>query len=116
MNYAAIGIVVTLLLAWSGLLIGIIKWLLSRNQAHIDKSFTSMEARFITLSETNGKEREKERDELQRVERELLDLKAELPVLYVRREDSIRQEVVINSKLDALAAKLDDFRDRRGNE
>jgi hypothetical protein len=44
------------------------------------------------------------------VERELLELKAALPLEYVRREDGIRQEVVIHAKLDALAAKIDALR------
>lgn len=44
------------------------------------------------------------------VERELLELKALLPVEYTRREDAIRQEVVIHAKLDALAVKIDALR------
>ena len=36
------------------------------------------------------------------LERELLELKADLPLTYVRREDFIRFDVVINSKLDKL--------------
>jgi predicted patatin/cPLA2 family phospholipase len=42
-----------------------------------------------------------------RVERQLLQLQAELPREYVRREDHIRFETVINAKLDALNAKID---------
>lgn len=44
------------------------------------------------------------------VEREFLNLKAELPIQYMRREDAIRQEVVIHHKLDALAEKIDALR------
>jgi hypothetical protein len=44
------------------------------------------------------------------VERELLQLKADLPIQYMRREDAIRQEVVIHAKLDALAVKIDALR------
>ena len=40
-------------------------------------------------------------------EKDLLRLRAELPVEYVRREDWIRNQTVIEAKLDALAAKLD---------
>jgi hypothetical protein len=40
-------------------------------------------------------------------EREILKLKADLPLNYVRKEDAIRQETVINAKLDTLAAKID---------
>lgn len=44
------------------------------------------------------------------IERDLLELRAALPLQYVRREDAIRQEVIIHSKLDALAAKIDALR------
>ncbi len=40
-------------------------------------------------------------------ERSILQLRAELPLEYVRREDWIRNQTVIEAKLDALAAKLD---------
>lgn len=43
----------------------------------------------------------------QRVERELLNLKAELPLHYVRREDYIRGQSVIEAKLDGLGSKLE---------
>lgn len=42
-----------------------------------------------------------------RVERELLNLKAELPLHYVRREDYIRGQSVIEAKLDGLGTKLE---------
>ncbi len=44
---------------------------------------------------------------VRKLEREFLEHCAKLPVEYVRKEDQIRQEVVINAKLDALAAKID---------
>lgn len=43
----------------------------------------------------------------QRVERELLALKADLPVHYVRRDDYIRGQSVIEAKLDGLGVKLE---------
>lgn len=43
----------------------------------------------------------------QRVERELLTLKADLPLHYVRREDYIRGQSVIEAKLDGLGTKLE---------
>ena len=44
--------------------------------------------------------------EQRRIEREVLELKADLPMNYVRREDHIRFETVINAKLDALYSEL----------
>ena len=39
-------------------------------------------------------------------EKDLLRLRAELPVDYVRREDFIRNQTIIEAKLDAMAAAL----------
>ena len=41
-------------------------------------------------------------DDCQKIERDLMQLKADLPAFYVRREDFIRFDVGINSKLDKL--------------
>ena len=43
----------------------------------------------------------------QRVERDLLKMQAEMPLHYVRREDYIRGQSVIEAKLDALGSKLE---------
>ena len=40
-------------------------------------------------------------------EKSILKLRAELPIEYVRRDDWIRNQTVIEAKLDALATKLD---------
>lgn len=41
----------------------------------------------------------------QRVERELLTLKADLPLQYVRREDYIRGQSVLEAKIDGLGVR-----------
>lgn len=43
----------------------------------------------------------------QRVERELLNWKAEMPFQYVMRDDYLRNQSVIEAKLDGLASKLE---------
>ena len=43
----------------------------------------------------------------QRIERDLLRMQAEMPLHYVRREDYIRGQSVIEAKLDALGSKLE---------
>ncbi len=42
----------------------------------------------------------------QGIERQVLELKAVLPLEYVRKEDFIRHEVVINAKLDRIMERL----------
>lgn len=41
------------------------------------------------------------------IERELMSLKADLPVHYVRREDYVRGQSIVEAKLDGLATKID---------
>ena len=48
-----------------------------------------------------------EASEWQRVERDLLKFQASMPLEYVRREDYIRGQSVIEAKLDGLGTKLE---------
>lgn len=50
-----------------------------------------------------------EREQWQRVERELLNLKAELPLHYVRREDYVQAIATIMAKLDAMALRFENI-------
>ena len=83
---------ISILLAFFGLLIGFGKYLLSQ----IDKRISGIEQQ--NRSESEG---------WKRVERELLEMKADLPLMYVRREDYVRGQSVIEAKLDALYSKLE---------
>ena len=51
-------------------------------------------------------EETKNADLTRNVERDLLKLKADLPLQYVRREDYVRNQTVIESKLDAVALMI----------
>ncbi|TAG44307.1 MAG: hypothetical protein EAZ30_17345 [Betaproteobacteria bacterium] len=57
-----------------------------------------------------------ERDQWQRVERELLNLKAELPLHYVRREDYVQAVATIMAKLDAMALRFENILLRGKNQ
>lgn len=81
-----------LLLAFLTAIAGIGKWLLVQFQRRIDD-------RFALLAEDTKHWRT--------VERDLMQLRAELPMHYVRREDLNRNQVVLEAKLDALAVKLE---------
>ena len=50
------------------------------------------------------------------VERQLYKLQAELPLHYVRREDYIRNQTVIEAKLDAVALKIENYHLRKITE
>jgi hypothetical protein len=62
-----------------------------------------LESRFKTLEDSSNKQSE----EWQRVERELMKMQADLPLNYVRREDYIRNQSVIEAKLDGLAIRIE---------
>ena len=44
------------------------------------------------------------------LERNLMALKAELPVSYVRREDYIRNQTIIEAKLDNVVVRIENLR------
>lgn len=83
---------VTLLLGFFGFAAAGGKLLLSQ----IDRR---LEDRFHTM--------EREADDWSALERKFLEFKAELPLHYVRREDYVRGQSVIEAKLDALYHKLE---------
>jgi hypothetical protein len=52
-------------------------------------------------------------DRLTRFEKEFNDHKSTLPLMYQRREDTIRFETTLNAKLDALYALIERIREAR---
>ena len=84
---------------WSALLLGIIKWFLANY-------FKDVKAKFAELSAAIGKQT----GDTHRLDMEILKLRGEMHADFVRREDDIRKEVVIYSKLDALAGKIENLK------
>ncbi|AHI68471.1 hypothetical protein [Burkholderia thailandensis] len=54
-------------------------------------------------------------DNVARVERDFLKFQADLPLQYVRREDYVRNQTVIEAKLDAVALKIENLQLRGGS-
>lgn len=52
--------------------------------------------------------------DVRNLERELYQLKIDLPQTYVAREDYIRGQTVIEAKLDAVAAKIENVQIKQG--
>lgn len=105
---------ITLLLAFFAAVGAFGKVLLDQFEKRLGEKFKAQEtmraeatarwdARFSELQKAS----QEETLNWHRVERELLKMQADLPREYVRREDHIRFETVINAKLDALGAKID---------
>lgn len=94
-----ISLAITLVAAFAGLL----KLLMTQQASHIDAAFIIQGVRLDKIEAANLAEA----NSWQRVEREFLSFKAELPISYVRREDYIRGQSVLESKLDSLAIKIE---------
>lgn len=94
---------ITLLVMFLGFCFAAGKLLISQFERHIDARFSAQAERLGEIENAN-------RDESahwQRVERELMGLKADLPLSYVRRDDYIRGQSVLEAKLDGLATKIE---------
>lgn len=87
-----------LIAAWSLILLGVQKSMMSSG--------------FKALCE-KIEELRKSSEKIQGFERQILEMKADLPLNYVRKEDFIRHEVVINTKLDRLRDLIESLRERR---
>lgn len=87
---------VCVLIAFLGAAAKLVTWLVKRVSEAVDKRFEAI-----------SKGIERDATAWRGVERDLMALRAELPERYVRREDYIRGQTVVESKLDALAARLE---------
>ena len=74
-------------------------------QAHLDTKFENLDKELTRLNDA----KDVSARQIAQVERDLLELKADLPEKYVRREDYIRGQSLIESKLDGLAMKLENL-------
>lgn len=92
-----------LLLSFLGFAFGAGKLLLAQIDRRLEERFTEQAVRLSALEAASRDEA----GQWQRVERDLLALRAELPLNYVRREDYIRGQSVIEAKLDGLALKIE---------
>jgi len=66
------------------------------SQKHWDTKFAALESAAAA-----------EAKEWSRIEKEILLMKADLPNQYVRRDDYIRNQSVIESKIDGLAVRIE---------
>lgn len=94
---------VTLLLTFFGACAGAGKLLLAQTQRHMDERFAMVSASMANIEAANKEEAQ----QWKQIERDMMALRAELPLEYVRREDYIRGQSVIEAKLDGLAVKLE---------
>ncbi len=90
--WQVISLSLTLGIALMGAFAGLVKLLLRQVELRIEKSLETIAA------ESSG---------WRQIDRDLMQLRAELPEKYVRREDYIRGQTVIEAKLDAINSKVE---------
>lgn len=106
--------IITLLLAFFGCVAGFGKVLVEqfekrqaeRFAAH-DQARAEGQKAMREIFEQHLVEERKNSVAVQALERDFLNWKADLPVQYVRREDYVRGQVIIEAKLDGLYNKLE---------
>lgn len=103
-----------LLITFFGAAAGVGKLLLGQHQRHQDRRNADLENAVNSLrgslsSRLDNIERStrEEAERIHELEKQLLQHKAELPLHYVRREDYIRGQSVIEAKLDGLALRME---------
>jgi flagellar basal body-associated protein FliL len=99
-SQTAIALISTMLV-FVGLNLGAMQWLLSRHDA---------------MRNENAEALNKNRDYVATLETRLLELRAELPTEYVRREDWIRISNTLEAKLDAMRAEMREEQQRLRGE
>lgn len=104
---------ITLLLSFLGFLFAAGKLLLSQIDRRLNDRFETIEkareegqATWRQTFTQHLEEERRETDLMRNIEREFLRFQAELPLQYVRREDYVRGQSVIEAKLDALYSEL----------
>ena len=102
--------VVGYLLSFLGFCFGFGKLLLVQYSHKLDEKFKVSDERRRASDERLTKlilSQEKESEKLIDLERQFMQHKAEMPLNYVRRDDYVRGQTVIEAKLDALASKFE---------
>lgn len=104
---------VTLLLAFFGAVATGAKMMFGQFERRLGDRFVSQESALATSNKAindlltrNGEEQGKLVYKMNELERDMLKWRAELPLLYVRREDFIRNQTVIEAKLDAISQRV----------
>lgn len=106
--------IITLLLTFFGSVAGFGKVLVDqferrqaeRFDAH-DKARAEGQKAMRDIFDQHLNEERRNANALQALERDFLRWQADLPVQYVRREDYVRGQVIIEAKLDALYNKIE---------
>ena len=109
-----LGFGLTLLSGFAGIIFGAGRLIAAQFETRITERFEGMrkdreaeEARTNERFDALQRARELEAQGITNLEREFLKFQADLPLHYVRREDYVRGQSIVEAKLDGLATKID---------
>lgn len=91
-----VGFGVGLLSGFAGIIFGAGRFIAAQFELRINERFDVLQ-----------KAREAGAAGITNLEREFMHFKADLPLHYVRREDYVRGQSIVEAKLDGLATKID---------
>lgn len=107
---------ITLLGIFAGIITGLVKLLLWQFEKRLGERFAAQDdARQVASKHWDEnfakvlERQDKDSDAVRQLEHTFLRFRAELPVEYVRREDWVRGQSVIEAKLDGLALKFENI-------
>lgn len=95
-------VLVSYLLGFLGFVGGLAKWFINETEKRQAERFNSLERLMRDSS-----------DKWSRLEREVLEFKVEVPERYVRRDEFIHYQQVVESRLDAIYQKLENMQLRQ---
>lgn len=111
-----LGTVASLLGVFTGVITGLVKLLLWQFEKRLGERFAAQEEARKDASrhwEDNFakvlERQDKDAAAVAQLERSFLNFKAELPLEYVRREDWVRGQAVLEAKLDGVALKIENI-------
>lgn len=110
------GVLVSWLVAFLGLLIGAGKVLLAQIDRRQSERDDRQEEQTKALLKQLGQQADsvnqqlaQQAESVHRLELDFLKFQGDLPLSYVRREDYMRNQTVIEAKLDAVALKIENI-------
>ncbi|BAN95458.1 MULTISPECIES: hypothetical protein [unclassified Arsenophonus] len=89
-------VLVSYLFGLAGFLAGLARWFIRETEKRQAERFASLERLMREASDKGS-----------RLEREVLEFKVEVPERYVRRDEFIHYQQVVESRLDAIYQKLE---------
>lgn len=105
---------VTLLMAFFGFVVGAAKMLFGQIDRRLNEKFAALEQARQSADQAmreelfrHAREEEKAFSKLDVLERDVMSWRAEMPLQYVRREDYIRGQTILEAKMDAVYSKLE---------